>query len=223
MKGVYKMKKFAGIILVLCLLSALTGCRVLKNDQPKDAAPLTAAKPVIYLYPEQTTEVEVKLKYSGELTCTYPAYNDGWRVLAQPDGTLTDVETGREYSYLYWEGEGYDFCDMTEGFVIRGEDTAAFLQTTLEKLGMMPREYNEFIVYWLPQMEGNTYNLITFQQESYTDNVPLTITPMPDSMLRVFMAWKPLAESVEIKEPVLEAFERTGFAVVEWGGAKVLD
>ena len=50
------------------------------------------AKPVIYLYPEKETEVTVKLNYAGELTCTYPAYNDGWKVSASPDGTLTDAD-----------------------------------------------------------------------------------------------------------------------------------
>ena len=81
---------------------------------------------MIYLYPEETTEVTVKLEYNGTLTCTYPVYHDGWHVLAQPDGTLTDLQTGREYSYLYWEGEGWNFADMTEGFVVPGGETAEF-------------------------------------------------------------------------------------------------
>ena len=54
------------------------------------------AKPVIYLYPEKETEVTVKLNYAGELTCTYPAYNDGWKVSASPDGTLTDADRSEE-------------------------------------------------------------------------------------------------------------------------------
>lgn len=69
------------------------------------------AKPVIYLYPEKETEVTVKFNYAGELTCTYPAYNDGWKVCASPDGTLTDAD-GQTYNYLYWEGVNsvvYDF------------------------------------------------------------------------------------------------------------------
>ena len=50
------------------------------------------AKPVIYLYPEAETDVTVTLDYDGELTCTYPAYADGWTVSARPDGTLTDKD-----------------------------------------------------------------------------------------------------------------------------------
>ena len=173
-------------------------------------------KPVIYLYPEEETNVTVKLSCDGKLTCTYPAYDGGWEVTAQPDGTLT--MDGKEYSYLYWEGESETEYDFSEGFVVPGSRTAEFLEETLSYLGLTPREQNEFIIYWLPQMEGNAYNLISFQQEAYTDSAKLEITPQPDTMLRVFMAWKPLKEWTEIPEQQLVPTERTGFTVVEWGG-----
>lgn len=70
---------------------------------------IMAYKPVIYLYPKQTTTVSVKLDFQGKLVVTYPAYDEqnGWFVIAQPNGTLTDKKDGREYSYLFWEG-AYD-------------------------------------------------------------------------------------------------------------------
>ena len=71
-------------------------------------------------------------------------------------------------------------------------------------------------------MQENEYNLITFQQEIYTDNAVLTITPQPDSMLRVFMAYQPLDEKIILPEQQLQSFERKGFTVVEWGGALVV-
>ena len=58
-------------------------------------------KPVIYLYPMEEEIINVKLDYDGELTSTYPTYNDGWTVKAKPDGTLTNLEDNREYSYLF--------------------------------------------------------------------------------------------------------------------------
>ena len=42
-----------------------------------------------------------------------------------------------------------------------------------------------------------------------------------DTLLRVFMAWKPLESPVEIPTQNLTAPERTGFTVVEWGGCQV--
>ncbi len=177
------------------------------------------AKPVIYLYPEEETAVTVALDYGGTLTCTYPAAQDGvWTVTASPDGTLRDEE-GQEYSYLFWEGTCAASYDFSEGFCVSGADTAAFLEEALSSLGLNRREANEFIVYWLPQMEQNPYNLISFQAEAYTDHARLEISPRPDSVLRVFMAWKALDEPVELPAQTLPAFVRTGFTVVEWGGA----
>ncbi len=177
-------------------------------------------KPVIYLYPESTTDVQVKLDYKGKLTCTYPKYENSWQVTAQPDGTLTDTN-GQTYNYLYWEGITATEYDFSRGFCIKGEDTAAFLEKSLETLGLSRKEANEFIVYWLPQMECNPYNLIAFQSENYTNSAKLDVTPKPDTMIRVFMAWKPLNEAIEIEPQSLETTERVGFTVVEWGGTKV--
>ena len=178
------------------------------------------AKPVIYLYPEAETEVTVRLEYKGRLTCTYPAPDpDGaWRVTARPDGTLTDRQ-GREYSYLFWEGASDETLpDFSRGFVVRGSDTAAFLREKLAYMGLTPREYNEFIVYWLPRMQDNPWNLIAFQGKNYTDSAPLTITPRPDSVLRVFMAYRPLNAPVSVPPQELTPFVRRGFTLVEWGG-----
>ena len=43
----------------------------------------------------------------------------------------------------------------------------------------------------------------------------------PDSVLRIFMAYRPLEQPSKIEEPILENFERKGFAVIEWGGTEV--
>ena len=177
-------------------------------------------KPVIYLYPEEETELSVKLDYSGHLTCTYPKYNDGWTVTASPDGTLTD-EKGQIYNYLYWEGETLTQYDLSKGFCVTGEDTAAFFEDALAKLGLNRREANEFIVFWLPMMQENPYNIISFQGDVYTESAKLEITPAPDTVIRVFMAWQASDEYVEMEAQELSAPERDGFTVIEWGGTEV--
>ena len=196
----------------LTALLLLSACRAEESGD---------AKPVLYLYPEEKTAVTVRLDYDGALTCTYPAYEDGWTVTAAPDGTLTDA-SGQTYNYLYWEGISQGEYDFSQGFCVPGEDTAAFLEDALSRLGLTRREANEFLVYWLPQMEPNPYNLIAFQSATYTNRARLTVTPEPDSLLRVFMAWKSLDAPAEIPEQDLPAFDRTGFALVEWGGARAL-
>lgn len=187
-----------------------------KLDPDETAPPV---KPILYFYPEEVTQVEVKLDYGGVLSCVYPEYRDGWRVTAHPDGTLYD-ENGQEYYCLYWEGSPQEW-PMDEGFCVAGADTAAFLEEALAKLGLSRREANEFLIYWLPLMEDNPYNLICFQTDAYTDSARLTITPTPDTLIRVFMTVKPLDAPIDIQPQTLTAPARTGFTVVEWGGGLI--
>lgn len=205
------MKRLLAGTLAAALAFGLAGC---VSDEE------CAEKPVIYLYPEQKTAVSVSLDYAGTLTATYPAYENGWHITAEPDGTLYD-ETGNEYSYLFWEGESKPDYDFSKGFCVAGADTADFLHETLAEIGLTPKEYNEFIVYWLPKMQENPYNLISFQSERYTDTAKLDIDPEPDSVLRVFMAWKPLSKPQTIEPQTFTPFARDGFTVVEWGGCEV--
>ena len=184
-----------------------------------DAA--VAEKPVIYLYPKQEMLVRVELDFDGTLTSTYPEYANGWNILARPDGALVDPVTGRQYYCLFWEGLTDAQYDLSSGFVVPGGETREFLEDALFQMGLTDKEANEFIIYWLPQMEGNAYNLISFQQEAYTDSAHLIISPEPDSLLRVFMAWKPLDAPIEIPPQEFAIFDRKGFVVVEWGGAKL--
>ena len=202
-------------VLLITALVILSGCRPGPGDT-------YVAKPVIYLYPPEETQVNVRLSYDGELTTTYPPYHGEWSVTARPDGTLMNHADGKEYSYLFWEGkEGAASYDFSNGFCVAGGDSMEFLQKVLPELGLIPKEYNEFIVYWLPVLEQNAYNLISFQTEEYTDHAGLEITPSPDSLLRVFMAWKPLEEPIQIEPQTFAPFQREGFTVVEWGGARV--
>lgn len=182
--------------------------------------PNACYKPVIYLYPEEEAQVSVSLDLLGKLTCTYPAYQNGWRVTAAPDGTLTD-DKGQTYNYLYWEGETTTQWDMAKGFCVKGTDTATFLEDALNKLGLTRREANEFIVYWLPAMEQNPYNIISFQESTYTDAAKLSVFPAPDTVIRVFMAYKATDSFVDIPQQELSTPQRKGFTVVEWGGTEI--
>lgn len=207
-----KSNKLKVLVSTALVLTFLTGCRL---PEAKNA------KPVIYLYPTSEQTVSVKLDYKGKLTCTYPEYKGEWKVKAEPDGTLINIEDNRQYSYLYWEGTSNNNWDMSKGFVVKGSETKEFLQEKLEHLGLTSKEYNEFIVYWLPIMQENKYNLITFAGEEYENTAELKITPKPDSILRVMMVFKPLNKPVKVEEQELKPFERKGFAVVEWGGTKI--
>lgn len=181
------------------------------------------AKPVIYLYPEQETKVNVQLTFNGTLISTYPTLPpEGWTVTAQPDGTLTDEE-GRSYRYLFWEGVADVDWKQDSGFLVKAEDAREFLEQSLTQLGLNELEQNDFITYWLPKLEKNGESFVTFAAEQYTDNAILTVTPKPDSVLRVQMLISKVDDSnraafQKLPEQELPRFEREGFVLVEWGG-----
>ena len=127
------MKRLLTLSLAALLAAGLTACGAAEERG------VPAAKPVLYLYPEEETEVTVTLDFDGTLTSTYPDYGDGWTVTARPGGTLTDPATGREYYCLFWEGISEAEYDFSAGFCVAGEDTAAFLEDALDRLGLTER------------------------------------------------------------------------------------
>ena len=182
----------------------------------------TVKKPVIYLYPEKVTELNINLETENiDLTTTYPDYKDGWDVMVYPDGTIVD-KNNRKYSYLYWEGNSkVPFIDMSKGFVVSKDNYIEFLECKLSEIGLTDKEACDFITYWLPQMNEYEYCLASFQMENYEDQVKLDYSVNPDNELRLFVAFKGLDGFIEIEEQDLsyyEDFEREGFVVVEWGG-----
>lgn len=184
---------------------------------------MTTDKPIIYLYPTEETEVKVKLMNKDNIIVSYPKYLDGWNVIAKPDGTLTELTTNRELYSLYYESENVNpFKIENDGFVVKGEDTIKFLEEKLAILGLNEREAEEFIVYWLPILESNEYNYIRFAtEEEINANMPLEISPKPDTTIRVLMSYKGLNEPIKVEEQKIETLERQGFVAVEWGGTEI--
>ena len=208
------MKKLLSLALACLLLFSLSAC----GREPKEE--VSDEKPVIYLYPEQETDVRVTLDLAGELTCAYPAYGDGWSVRAAPDGTLTD-EDGQTYNYLYWEGTDSAEYDLSHGFCVAGSDTAAFLENALRDLGLTRKEANEFIVYWLPQMQENPYNLFAFQSVCYMSVAQLDTSPSLVSLFRVFIAWLSLAEKADIPTQTTTAPAPDRILAGKWSGSRI--
>ena len=180
-------------------------------------------KPVIYLYPIKTSKVNVTFKYPERLTTTYPKYVDNWTVTASPNGNLYDEKTNKNYYALYYESLTKISKGVRDiGFVVKGSDTISFLEDKLSKLGLTEREANEFIMFWLPKLERNSYNYIYFNTlEEVNEDMPIEVNPKPDTMIRIIMEFKPLDKPIKVNEQVITTPIRKGFTLVEWGGTKI--
>lgn len=185
-------------------------------------------KPVIYLYPEKKRKIVVTHDFKGTLLTTYPAYKDGWTVTARPDGTLYNHEDGKNYAYLFWDGlftfppEHYFY---KAGFTVKKGEYAGFLQEKLARLGLNDRESNDFIVYWLPEMNRYENCFVHFRvNDDIGGSSVLKTQPAADSRLRLFMEFAGFEDTAAVRklpEQELPRFDRKGFALVEWGGSEM--
>jgi hypothetical protein len=201
-------------------------------------------KPNIYLYPQETAEVSVRLNFpaGGGVTVSEPMYLDGWQVEATPEGVLTSygrvisdhstpassfvsaepVPTGA-CTYLFYEADVPVEWDTSDTYVVKKEDLEAFFRDNLELVGFRGREIEDFVSYWVPRLNAHPYYLL---HPNYADDIApligLEIHPEPDSLLRLYYLIEGVTEDDErlgvlYRPSSPPVFERTGFAVVEWG------
>ena len=187
--------------------------------------PINVKKPVIYLYPETTSEVTVSVQPVGELTFTYPAYNNGWQVTAQSNGDLS--VNGKTYPYLFWESEQPQMEPFRDGkaTVVSRENIVAFLEEKLTKLGLNEREQTDFITFWGPQLAANSRSVVKFMINEECDAfATLNISPKPAHVNRVYLLWCSAETEMSLEnltEQVLPVLNRDGFDVLEWGGSEI--
>ncbi|MFC1656035.1 S-layer homology domain-containing protein [Patescibacteria group bacterium] len=183
--------------------------------------PAECGKPVVYLYPEEATDVHVEVDID-EFTVTIPDYGkDGWTVRAQPDGSLYNYADGEEYPYLFWEGHKKDGLTTDQGSMVAKEDLEEFFTKNLAKMGLNKQESADFMEFWVPVMKEDpeNYFFVSFiGTHDFNKVAPLTVEPKPDTVIRVFMYYHPTYRPFEVQEQKLSTIPRDGFTVIEWGG-----
>jgi hypothetical protein len=175
-------------------------------------------KPVIYLYPENKSEVKVKV--GAKVRISEPNYGDGWKVTANPDGKIINSD-GLAYENLYWEGKGYGYYPViTKGRVVKQVNIETELLSDLAALGLNKKETVDFMEFWLPKMPKTPYIRLTWLDTAEMNALaPLTISPRPDTVKRVFLDFSgQTTEATDLALQQLKGFARNGFTVVEWGG-----
>ncbi|HTF05411.1 MAG TPA: hypothetical protein VK826_15385 [Bacteroidia bacterium] len=189
--------------------------------------PAVAEKPVIYVYPDKTKQINIQLGLNGNLGFTYPQYKEGtgWNFTADPNGTIH--MNGKEFDYLFWDGEtviNMNLVEEQKGFIVEKDSLSDFFEAKLTAMGLTPRERQDFITYWCPRMQENEKSYVHFMfNDEYAEVAALNVTPAPDHVFRIFMLWSDAAEidATAVSDQEIQSFTREGFSVVEWGGAKM--
>lgn len=172
-------------------------------------------KPVIYLYPEKTTNISVKV--AANITKSDPEYKNGWQVTAKPSGKLTVA--GKIYDYLFWEGQGQEYPIIDSGKVVETKYIEQTLRNDLAQLGLNQQESTDFMEFWLPKMPITSYVRLTWLGTAQMNKLaPLFVEPKPDTMIRIFLDFEGLDKPINISPQKLSAPERKGFTLIEWGG-----
>lgn len=211
-------RKIVEIMLIIIISSIITN---VLWTQIKNSIHTRTDKPILYLYPEKESNVEVKILNKDVITTTYPKYNDSWNVLVKPNGDIYD-SNNKYYYGLYWEEQDHIDFEFKEGFYVKSENSIEFLEDKLKILGLNEKESNEFIMYWLPKMESDGDNLVYFKQtDELQKEDEINITPKPNTLLRIRMMLKKVKKDPKIKEQKLIQKERKGFTAVEWGGTLI--
>jgi hypothetical protein len=184
-------------------------------------APVMTFKPVIYLYPQEETEIEVNVEiHDGKHPFYYPAYTENWNCIASPNGDLTI--NGEQYRYLFWEAQQEDHLneiEVNEGFVVEGKGAIAFLESHLNTFGFTAAERADFITFWGPKMAANEHNLVRFEWNETCDKfADLNISPQPDNIYRFYIFTSALEADYDIQPQIIPTMNRDGFTVLEWGG-----
>ncbi len=206
-------------------------------------------KPVIYLYPTTPTPVTVTFRTPIRMTTDIPTYAGSWQVLAHPDGTLTNLlpsltdcaaidasKRGSEYAahacatntypYLFWAGSvSSAYPAISGGWIVDRSALGGFLDTTLTDMGLNATEKRDFADYWLADMLSKhaPYYRVSFLQTHDVNTLfPMTVSPVPDTVFRIFLDYTPLmAKPAHPLSPQsLDRLVRNGFTLVEWGGLK---
>jgi len=192
-----------------------------------------------------------------------------WIVDAKPNGTLFDHGTGREVTYLFWEAiakskllspapsrpsspnktartitfdPSRPILSPSNAVLLAFDKVPTYMDDVLLLLGLHTEARTSFITYWLPNMSKHKRIALRFlPQSEFEGAAPLSVSPAPDVITRVFMLFRGVNENdleawtlaqVKTNEgpsiwrdivgvDVDKTTNTDLFRVLEWGGMEV--
>ena len=92
-------------------------------------------------------------------------------------------------------------------------------------MGLSDKEKEEMTSYWVPEMLAKNapyYRISFIQTKDMNAFIPMKVTPIPDTVFRIFLDWQPLSAkpTIALAPESLDHLNRQGFTFVEWGGLR---
>jgi hypothetical protein len=178
--------------------------------------PIVVRKPNIYLYPEETTELDVNIVFphGGRVIASDPEYGDGWRVTVEPNGIIDG-----QYEFLFYESLQPDYGQYEAGWVVAQDQLEDFFRNNMALTGFNQKEIDDFIEYWIPRLTEYPYYAIYPQyNDELEEMIKLEFSEQPANLIRLIYSVRGLETgNLTLDEAVIPAFNRDGFTVAEWG------
>ncbi len=175
---------------------------------------VAAKKPNLYLYPDSSMAVDVRLLNPSAIVASDPVHGgDGWRVTASPGGMLRTAAGPRDFLFyeVAWDPRRFQ---VEEGWCVDGAQAQASMEDAMRQLGFSGAEIADFEAAWDGVFPA--YPRVTVYPQ-FSDLARLSITPAPDSFLRAWFYVVPGCRSPHHAE--LPSFAPRGFVATEWGVA----
>jgi len=172
-------------------------------------------KPNIYIYPLKDMSLCLSLEFpmGGNIVESIPSYNDGWCFNVDNKGLIDN-----KYNYLFYESKQPDIFQSEKGWCIAKSDLKSFFEMNMSDYNFSIQEINDFTDYWIPLLNDNSYYYIFPQTNEIIDRIiRFNFSVKPDNIYRLFYGIVGSENFIEIKEPEIIPFVRSGFYVVEWG------
>lgn len=179
-------------------------------------------KPAIYIQTDTQKDVNVRVSPKGYFTQTIPNYpSNGWQITAFPNGDLHS--NGKTYPYLYYESmiNDWAFTKPTSGYVVAYNGLSNLYDSLLPKLGLVNKEISQFKSYWQKALPTSAYYFVGIMPQSDINTIePLSVSPVPDKIIRVRLYFEALKDKISVPQPEITVVKRPthGFVVAEWGG-----
>ncbi len=192
---------------------------------------ITTGSPWIHVYPEKTQDMTVSINPIGGIAYVQPAFTGSsdlsWSFTADRSGRLA-FQNSITKNALHWEYYKYPLVQAykptmktsSPGFSIPSEEIKPFVSELARRIGLNNEERDNLLSELNRQSSSidKPYVKISFVSEEFLNTyLPLTVTPKPDSISRIYLEIIPTQSRDSIPSPRLPHIDRSGSVVVETG------